>query len=122
MGDNGLLDELLDLEHRGWQSLCDGTGATFYGDLMAADGVMVLAHGMVMDREQVMASLGDAPPWDRYEITDPRLVDVDGGAALVYTGAGHRGDETFVALMSSVYVRQDDRWRLALYQQTPVLA
>ena len=119
MGDDGLLHELLDLEHRGWRSLCDGTGATFYGDLMTDDGVMVLAHGVAMDRDQVVASLAEAPPWDRYEITDPRLVDIAGGAALVYTGTGHRGDEPFVARMSSVYVRRDGRWRLALYQQTP---
>ena len=43
-------------------------------------------------------------------------------AILVYTGAAYRAGEpsVFRALMSSVYVRQQDRWRLALYQQTPL--
>ena len=42
-------------------------------------------------------------------------------AALVYTGRASRdGSADFVALMSSLYVRRDGRWRLALYQQTPV--
>ncbi|WP_393916544.1 hypothetical protein [Halostreptopolyspora alba] len=38
-------EEPLELEHRGWRPLCDGTGADFYGSLMTEDGVMVLAHG-----------------------------------------------------------------------------
>lgn len=118
-----MLNELLDLEHQGWQSLCDSTGAEFYGQLMTPDGVMVLAHGQVFDRQAVVDSLNDAPPWRRYEITDERLIRLsDDQAALVYIGRAYRdsADAVFVALMSSVYTRQDGAWRLALYQQTPV--
>ena len=46
-------NELLDLEHAGWRSLCDGTGDRFYGSLMTDDAVMVLANGMVLDRAAV---------------------------------------------------------------------
>ncbi|WP_308291786.1 nuclear transport factor 2 family protein [Microbacterium jejuense] len=118
-----MLDELLELEHQGWTSLCDSAGADFYGRLMTPDGVMVLAHGMVLDRDAVVASLDEAPPWRTYEITDERLIPLgDDHAILVYTGRATRdGDEPpFVALMSSVYTRRDGAWRLALYQQTPV--
>lgn len=113
--------ELLEIEHRGWQSLCDGTGAQFYGELMTADGVMVLAHGFALDRDAVVASLNGAPRWARYEIRAPRLVELgDDSAALLYTGHAEReGEPSFEALMSSVYIRRDGRWRLALYQQTP---
>jgi hypothetical protein len=117
------IDELLDLEHQGWTSLCDSTGADFYGSVMTEDGVMVLAHGEVLDRPAVVASLDAAPPWRTYEITEERLIRLgDRDAVLVYTGRAYRdGDEpAFVALMSSVYTRQGDAWRLALYQQTPV--
>ena len=114
---------LLDLERRGWDSLCDSTGAEFYGDLMTDDGLMVLANGSVMDRDAVVASLEHAPPWQSYDIDDVRArptpaIDT---AAIVYVGTGYRdGDQpAFVGIMSSVYVRQDGRWRLALYQQTP---
>ena len=115
-------DELLSLEHAGWRSLCDGTGGRFYGELMTDDAVMVLAHGMALDRDAVVASLDDAPTWSTYEITDERVVAVGAdAAALVYTGRASRdGSADFVALMSSLYVRRDGRWRLALYQQTPV--
>ncbi len=113
---------LLDLERHGWDSLCDVTGAQFYGDLMTDDGIMVLADGAVLDRDAVVASLEHAPPWQSYDIEDVRLVDAGAdSAAIVYVGTGYRdGDQpAFVGVMSSVYVRQDGRWRLALYQQTP---
>lgn len=115
--------ELLELEHRGWRSLCDGTGTRFYSEIMTSDGVMVLSHGQVLDRAEVAESLRHAPPWHRYEISDERIVQLGAGAAaLVYTGRAFRDDEEppLTALMSSAYVRTDDGWRLAVYQQTPV--
>ena len=48
------LKALIDLESRGWDSLCDGTGADFYGQLMTDDGVMVLGNGAAMDRDEVL--------------------------------------------------------------------
>jgi hypothetical protein len=89
---------------------------------MTDDGLMVLAHGMVMDRDAVVASLDQAPPWETYEVADEQLVDLGAeAAALVYAGTASReGEPDFVALMSSTYVRVAGRWRLALYQQTPV--
>lgn len=115
--------DLLRLEHAGWTSLCDATGDTFYGRTMTSDGVMVLADGSVLDRDEVTESLRDAPAWASFEISDERLIELGpDAAALVYTGRAFRaaGGPAFVAVMSSVYVRRDGQWRLALYQQTPV--
>jgi len=117
------VQELEALEHRGWDSLCNGTGASFYGSLMTEDGMMVLAHGQAMTRDEVVESLAQAPPWQSYEITDVRTVVLaSGDDALVYRGTARReGDGCeFVALMTSVYTRVDGDWRLAVYQQTPV--
>jgi len=72
----------------------------------------------------VTEALAQAPPWQRYEITDALLIDVGTDtAALVYTGKGWRegADEPFVGAMSPVYHRTDTGWRLALYQQTQVI-
>ena len=116
-----MTEELLELEHAGWKSLCDGTGDTFYGGLMPDDALMVLANGMVMDRETVTSALGQSPPWARYEIEDVLLISISPDvAALVYTGRGWRDgeDEPFVGAMSSVYRRADEGWKLALYQQS----
>lgn len=114
-------DELLELERAGWESLCQSTGDEFYGNAMTDDALMVLANGMVMDRDMVVKSLADAPAWAGYEIEDPRLITVsDDAHALVYTGTGRRdGGDDFVGIMTSVYVRRGGVWRLAFYQQTP---
>jgi hypothetical protein len=90
---------------------------------MLPSAVMVLANGMVMDRDTVVSALSQSPPWRTYELRDERLVQIDGdNAVLVYTGVGYReGDEpAFTGAMSSVYHRTDDGWRLALYQQTSI--
>ena len=115
-------DALLDLEHRGWDSLCDGTGDRVYAALMTEDARMVLANGAVLDRDQVAASLADAPPWDGYEIDDVALVHAGpDAAAIVYRGTARReGSPDFVAVMTSLYTRAGDDWRLALYTQTAV--
>ncbi|MEV0671430.1 nuclear transport factor 2 family protein [Mycobacterium sp. NPDC050441] len=116
-----VLDELLHIERAGWDSLCESTGADFYGDLMLPDAVMVLANGMVMDRNTVVSALAQAPPWRAYEISGVHLIALDDdNAALVYIGTAYRdGDEpAFVGAMSSVYHRVDGVWKLTLYQQT----
>ncbi len=121
--EDGILDELLELEHDGWMALCGGTAAQFYGDVMSSEALMVLANGSVMNRAEVTTALAEAPPWQRYEISDARLIDVGADtAALVYTGKGWRegDDEPFVGAMSSVYHRTATGWILALYQQTAV--
>lgn len=116
------VDELSELEHAGWASLCDGTGDEFYGRTMTEDGVMVLADGSVMTRSEVVAALGKASPWASYEMDEIRVVPIgEDAAALVYLGTGRRAGNgpSFVGTMTSVYVRRDGQWKLALYHQTP---
>ncbi len=123
MGEDELKATLLDIERRGWDSLCDSTGATFYGELMTSDAVMVLANGAVLDRESVVESLEHAPQWRTYDLDDVRLIHTGSDSAtLVYVGTAYRdADEpAFTGVMSSVYQRLEDAWRLALYQQTPI--
>ncbi|MCW4459145.1 nuclear transport factor 2 family protein [Microbacterium sp. MPKO10] len=123
MAESGSIrEELLAAEHRGWRSLCEGTGDAFYGAIMTADGEMVLAGGFALDRDGVIASLRDAPRWESYSISGERLISLSEGTwALVYVGCASRGpDVEFRALMSSTYVHLNGEWRLALYQQTPI--
>ena len=116
------LFETLDaIERQGWDSLCDGTASDFYGKVMTSDGFMVLANGAALTRDQVVSALRDAPTWSGYQMSDVRLVTTGhDSAALVYKGTAERdGEDAFVGTMSSVYVRINGTWRLALYTQTP---
>jgi hypothetical protein len=116
-----VLDSLLERERAGWDSLCAGTGGQFYADVMLPDAVMVLANGMVMDRDTVVSALSQSPPWRDYDLDAVRLVSVDDdNAILVYTATAHRdGNEpAFVGAMASAYHRAGGQWKLALYTQT----
>jgi hypothetical protein len=121
---NELMDTLVGLERAGWDSLCSSAGSDFYGNIMLPAAVMVLANGMVMDRDTVVSALAKSPPWRTYEISDVRCISIDDdNAVLVYTGTGYRdgAEPAFVGAMSSVYHRTDAGWRLGLYQQTRIL-
>ena len=103
MLDSDLRATLVDVERLGWDSLCDSTGADFYGKIMTEDAVMVLANGAVMDRSAVVDALRQAPPWRRYDISDARLIEAGlDSVVLVYVGSAYRdGDD----LISSVRCR-----------------
>ena len=115
--------ELLDLERRGWDALCSSTGAEFYGEVMTDEALMVMANGAVMERQQVVDALANAPAWASFEMDDASVVPVgDDAAALVYRAKAYRAQDqpAFECVMTSVYVRDGDDWKLALYQQTPI--
>lgn len=115
------IDVLLDLERRGWDALCRSEGAAFYGDIMTGDALMVLAGGLVLDREGVVESLADAPAWESYDLSDARVIAAgEDAAAIVYRARAEREGqaEPFIAQMSSLYRMVDGRLRLVLYQQT----
>jgi hypothetical protein len=116
------LDDLLALEHRGWEALCTSRGGGFYGELMTQDAVMVLVDGRVLDRAAIAASLDDAPPWSSYALEDARLVPTGtDSAALVYRATASRpGAGPFMALMSSHYRLLEGRLWMTLYQQTTI--
>ena len=114
---------LLELERAGWDSLCNQAGSAYYGELMLPNALMVLANGIVMDRDLVVSALSESPPWRTYDIGDVRLIEVDNGnAVLVYTGTAYRQADApaFVGAMSSAYHRTDGGWKLVLYQQTQI--
>ncbi|WP_026196389.1 nuclear transport factor 2 family protein [Corynebacterium lubricantis] len=117
------IDELVELEHAGWQSLCESRGGSFYGELLMPDAVFILVNGMVMTRDEIAESLDGAPGWDSYEISQPRIVDAGPEAtALVYKATSTRGDlaEPFTTVMTSLYRRIEGQPRLAVYQQTTI--
>ena len=102
------------------RALGGGSGDTYREHL--TDNAVVVVPGAVITREQCAMAIDATPGWDEFEITDAHALTLnDGSALLTYRWSSHRGEETYEALMSSVYVKQDDGdWKLALHQQTPV--
>jgi hypothetical protein len=118
----GLADEVLDIEHAGWQALATpGAAGAFYERVLDDDIVFLLPGGFRMgNRVDVIDAMSGAA-WDWYRIDDAHVLALGDDAACVnYRAAAQRGDEpVYEALMSSTYVRRADGWRLAVHQQTP---
>lgn len=116
------LQELLELERAGWRALSSsGDAATaFYGEVLAPQVVMLLPGGLwITDRQQAIRSMGGAP-WDAHQLADERVDALTDTCAIVsYRASARRGDLEYRALMSSTYVADGGRWRLAVHQQTP---
>jgi hypothetical protein len=109
------MDALLKIE----RELGGGTGDTYRRHL--TEDAVVVVPGAAITREQTAFAIDATPGWDEFEITEDRVVPLtDDSAILTYRWSSRRGDETYEALMSSVYVRRDGEWKLALHQQTPV--
>jgi uncharacterized protein (TIGR02246 family) len=116
-----LAAELEALERQGWEALSGPSGAAFYEELMADDGLMVFP-GLVLDKRNTVRAIAGERPWARFELSDLRVTRATPDAALVtYRAVSQRGEEAeYRALMTTVYARRDGRWRLVLHQQTPL--
>jgi uncharacterized protein (TIGR02246 family) len=112
-------NEIEELERRGWAALSGPDGAAFYQDAMAEEGLMVFP-GMVMDKATAIATIREVQPWSIFELSDVRITGDDNAALVTYRAKAQRaGEPEYEAVMSSVYVRRDGRWRLLLHQQSP---
>lgn len=112
-----MTDEFLELERGFWSAAGDGD---YYAEHMAANGLCVLPVG-VLDKDTTVATISDAEPWDEFEFSNVRIVDLgDDEAALCYRAEASRDGDKYVALISTVYTRLFGRWKLTLHQQTPI--
>lgn len=113
-----MTEELLELEEGFWHAAGDGN---YYMKHMAPGGLCVLPNG-VLDKDTTVSAITDAEPWQTFELSDVRVLDLgDDEAALCYRADASRGDgDGYTALISSVYTRFHGEWMLSLHQQTPV--
>ena len=121
--DETLQQTLVLREEQGWQALSQGTGAEFYQRNLANDALMVFPFG-VLTREQSIEAITAAPPWASFCIEDPRVVVLtDDSAILTYRATAQRaGQELYLALTTTVFVKHEGTWKTAFHQQTPVSA
>ena len=117
-----LEETLIELERAGWEALSTpGAGADFYRKQLTEDALMVFGFG-VLDRGQALEAMASAPPWSSFRIEEPRVLELTGDSAvLTYLAIAQReGEAAYSGRTTSVYVRSNGSWRMALHQQTPV--
>ena len=64
-----MVDELMELEQRGWEALATGGGKAFYREYMDEAGLMILP-GFVASKSEAVDAIDDSRPWTRYELSD----------------------------------------------------
>lgn len=112
-----MTDEFLRLEQGFWDAAGNGD---YYVEHMASEGLCVLPVG-VLDKTMTVEAISSAKPWSDFEFSDVRLVDLgDDEAALCYRADASRGNDRYIALVSTVYTRRSGEWKLTLHQQTPI--
>ena len=115
-------DALAGLERQGWDALSsDGDAArAFYDRILDDQPVMVLPGGMRLDDRATIVASMSGQPWSRYALEDVRSSNLTPDVGVVVYGVvAERDGQEYSALMTSLYVRRPDGWRLAFHQQTP---
>ncbi len=101
------------------RELAAGSGDAYERHLR--DDAVVIVPGAALDKEACVAAMNDSPGWLGFELEDLKLLELgERSAVLTYRFSGRREDESYAALLSSVYVRERDGWKLVLHQQTPL--
>jgi hypothetical protein len=118
----GLVDTLLGIERELWK-----TDAELYGDRLVDEALLVFAETGVIGRQVAVEAIrqenAEGRRWGEVAFDDARAQQLgDDAAALIYrvTARWEHEDARYTALASSVYVRRDEQWKLALHQQTPL--
>lgn len=115
-------DTLSALEERGWEALSSSPAAarTFYEQVLDSTAAMLLPGGMVLDDRAAIVDSMSGQPWSAYELEEMQtLQPTDDTAVVTYGVVAQRDGQEYSALISSVYVRRDDEWKLTFHQQTP---
>jgi len=112
------------LETQGWESLSKGKEAAqeFYRSLLTDDAVMVFPGGLLLrGKEEILKSIG-SQPWETFQFEETYEIALaeNAGTIIYKVTARRKGSATYIALISSLYVRRDGEWKLALHQQTSV--
>jgi hypothetical protein len=105
-----------DLERMFWVE-----GAAFYREWLAEECVMVFPGVGLMTRAQVIEGIDRSPRWAEVQFGDEHVIDVgpDSRILCYHATARRQGEPEYAALVSSVYVRRGDGWKLTFHQHTP---
>lgn len=109
---------LLELERQLWNA-----DREFYRETLSEDAMMVFPEPTgILERSDILDSLGGGGRWQSIEFGDVRLVESgDDIAQLVYRAVAERTEDgsEYSALVTTTYVRENGTWNLLSHQQTP---
>jgi hypothetical protein len=114
--------QVIALEEQGWEAFSSSGEAAraFYEGVLARTVVMLLPGGLVLDDRAAIVNSMSGQPWSSHELEDVRSFQPTGDTVIVTYGVvARRNEHEYSALMSSVYVRRDDGWRLTFHRQSP---
>jgi Domain of unknown function (DUF4440) len=114
--------ELANLEEQDWQAL-SSTGAAaaeFYRHVLDETASMLLPGGLLLDDRVTIITSMSAQPCSSYQLHVLRVLEPAPDMGIVVYQATARRDDAppYSALMSSLYVRRAEGWKLAMHQQT----
>jgi len=113
-------DDLYEIERHFW------TGdAQFYRQNLAEKCMVVFAEmSGLKRREEVASMITDPQRWQDLKLEDRNVLELaDEAVLLSYRASAKRASgESYEALVSTAYVKENGRWKMAFHQQTPVAA
>ncbi|HSI80488.1 MAG TPA: nuclear transport factor 2 family protein [Solirubrobacterales bacterium] len=115
-------NQVIALEEQGWEALsASGEAArAFYERVLDGVVVMLLPGGLVLDDRAVVVQSMSGRPWSSYELEELRSFQpTEDTAVVTYGVVAERDEQRYSALVSSVYARRGDEWKLSFHQQTP---
>ncbi len=109
-------EALWDMENSFWLD-----GPDFYESSMASDARMVFPSPVgILAGEEIVEGLKQGPRWQSVDFEEQTETSLGDTAVLAYKATGKRdGEEPYIALCASTYVKSDGKWVLLAHQQTP---
>ena len=112
--------DLLGLEQGFWLG-----DVEYYRANLARKSIMVFPDPVgVLNRAQILAGIQSASRWVEVAMTDVQVLDLDvGPLILTYKAQARRERQefTYTVLASSLYVFEEEAWKLAFHQHTPTV-
>jgi hypothetical protein len=114
------MDQAWRLERESWEAVSSGAAGAFYAHHMTTDGFIVLP-GRTVDRNELILRWEKHEPLDSYELSEPRMVLVDGESVLISYRVAAEGAwlPGYRAQITSLYTWVGKEWALAFRQHTP---
>ncbi|WP_069301081.1 nuclear transport factor 2 family protein [Neptunicoccus sediminis] len=96
-------------------------GPDFYESSMASDARMVFPSPVgILAGNEIVEALKKGPRWLSVDFEQKTETGLGDTIVLAYKATGKRvGEDSYIALCASTYVKSDGRWVLLAHQQTP---